>query len=257
MGIKNNTMMKKKHFPSISIAILSLTLLISCNYINQTTKYSSDIKDSINLNGSITIQGRLTLIGTNNPPTGVNTVNISNKWVSRNNRTKLKGINQRVYVDKKGYYSITIEKGDTLVLIPNNLFYKTSIPNYTLANLNKNKTINFTLIPDSTNYKKLIQQRSELTERILENLHLIDTDTLLTITGIINNKETMKPLQNIDIVELGVPNTTGSVSHTFTDIQGYFKITVPKNSNIMINGFNLQSRLHFFPTRDTIINLKL
>ncbi|UVD79117.1 hypothetical protein NWE55_13445 [Myroides albus] len=214
-----------------------------------------------NLDGSITIQGRVTVKGSDKPLLGVTTMNVKNKWThSQELNSSYKGIktiaygeNKRVFVDKKGFYRITIDKKDTLVLIPTHSLYKR--PKY-YTGFTKNQILNIELEQTPETYlafkKKYKDSGIEQFEKYLKE---VNPEKIITVTGTIYDKKTKKPLYQKDINILNQENTRGSVSFHFTDKYGQFFLRVPQNSHLLIDAFKNPTNL--FPKNDTIVNIYL
>ncbi|WP_286428017.1 hypothetical protein [Myroides marinus] len=218
-----------------------------------------------NLDGSITIQGQITIKGTQKAPVGITTVNIKNQWAFAKNITRfLKesspkntiayGENKRVFVNKNGYYKITINKNDTISIIPTPYLYK--IPNE-ITGLTKSQVLNIELetspIEDIQNFEKNFPTGYNILSHLLQHAN---PDSLVTVSGTIRNANTGIPLENINIATSFLYNTRGGVSFHFTDQHGQFNIRIPKNSHISVNALQSNNR-NFIVKNDTVVNLKL
>lgn len=233
------------------ILLLSLCfigLIISCT--NSTTISPNNLVTLNDKNDSITIQGRVFVKGSDLPPVGINTVNISNKWNFYKKSLNAKGENQRVFVDTKGYYNIKIQKGDTLQFIPYSKLYKNTYKNYKLHGLDKSQTINFTVDIDSILYYKLQKDNSLSPFTYLD----LNPDKLFKTSGVIINKDTKKPMENVLISSVHDSNTLGNSTHCLTDENGKFSLNLPDKSLILIDPLN-PLRQQILVTKDTILTI--
>ncbi|MFD0700122.1 hypothetical protein [Myroides pelagicus] len=240
-----------------------LIFLFSCQQdkmqenLNSKTNYTNE-----NLDGTITIQGIVTLKGSNKPPLGVTTMNVKNKWnytkdftsaTSKRKKTAF-GENKRVFVRQDGYYSITINKYDTLVLIPTPYLYKKP---KNFIGLNKSQNLNIELEPLPLNVIQEFQKENSLGYNTFYNqLKTINPDSLITISGSVYNSITKKPLENIPITTSFIINTNGASTFHLTNRYGQFTINTPKKSHIVINGID-RNYIDFIAKNDTVINLNL
>ncbi|MDM1354812.1 hypothetical protein [Myroides marinus] len=219
-----------------------------------------------NLDGSITIQGKVTLKGSQKAPLGVTSMNIVNKWTfskdltkfvkegSPTNKTIAYGENKRVFLNKDGYYKITISKNDTLMLIPTPYLYKQPKQ---ITGLTKSQIINIELEALPLEVMRDLEKRSSSAYATFYNyLKNVNPDSLVTVSGTIYKAKTKEPSENIYIVSNFSNNTMGSATHHLTDKYGQFTIKTPKNSSLLINGISPNS-FSFTPKNDTIINLYL
>lgn len=236
----------------IGIAILNLSIACSNPVpINQDT--GNNLKQ--NLDGSITIQGRVLVEGTNEPPKGITAVNIANKW--KFSTPDGIGQNEAVFVDKDGYYVITIQKGDTLTLMPSILYYKSNTPQYTLINLDHNQTHNFTIKLDSTNYKNAAKNAPDFLQEIEKEFDRVNLKKMVTISGTVINKTTGKPISGLPVSQRLIRNSTGSGSLHLTNKEGQFTITVPQYSTIDFNVLSKTRSATLYTSKDTIVNIQL
>ncbi|MHC5310950.1 peptidase associated/transthyretin-like domain-containing protein [Myroides sp. LJL116] len=243
----------KKIYYLLSLCIIGL--ILACN--NQSTK-NKENKDILttNLDGTITIKGRVLVQETNQPPKGINTINISNKWKFEIKERGVKGENQRVYLDKNGYYQITIEKGDTMQFIANNIIYKQSLIHYKVADFTKNSTINFTVKTDSTPYLDGISKFPQAKPLLDKFLNDTDPEKTFNFSGTIINKETNKPINGLPIFINYHQNTIGTTAHHLTNEQGEFKLNVPYNTLLRFSASNSPNRTQkIYVTKDTIANI--
>lgn len=247
----------------LTICLITLFFLFSCKDKTQSIalepKQTTDLE---NIDGSITIQGRVTIKGTNKSPLGITTMNNKNQWfftkdLTKPSATKKKialGENQRVFVNKEGYYRITINKNDTLALIPAPYLYKQP---KLITGLTKSKVVNIVLEALPLEVVRDFEKKSPLGYNAFVNqLKDIDTDTLVTVSGTIYNKDSSSPLKNIPVTTSFVSNTDGVSTFHLTDKYGQFTIKVPKNSHIVINGM-AKNYNDFVAKNDTIINLNM
>lgn len=248
---------------ALYICLINLLFMLSCQNKEQTNSTEPQhTTNQENLDGSITIQGRITLKGTEKTPLGITTINNKNKWVftkkltnhlSTKNKTAL-GENQRVFVNKNGYYKITIDKNDTLVLIPSPYLYKH--PKF-ITGLTKSQTLNIELeaLP-----LKVIQEFEKQTplgyQAFIKQLKNANTDSLVTVSGTIYKTNSEIPLENVPITTSFVLNTSGASTFHLTDNYGQFTIRTPKHSHIVINGMK-KNYTAFVVKNDTVINLKM
>ena len=250
----------------IITCVVSLFIFMSCQ-----DKQLNTIEQPLpnfyleNLDGSITIQGRITVKNTDNAPLGVTSVNIKNKWAFSKDITKFikkespkktiaYGENKMVFVNKQGYYKITIDKNDTLAFIPDKLLYKQ--PKY-ITGLTQNQTINIELEPLPQQIIQDFEKNNPAAYQAYYNfLNTVNQDSLITISGIVNKKKTKTPLENIYIVNSFLYNTEGASSFHFTDKYGQFSLKSPKNSQILITDGH-SNHIDFTAKNDTIINLYL
>lgn len=243
--------------------LIILFFLLSCQNKkkdNSTDPQQSSCQD--NLDGSITIQGRITLKGTKEVPLGVTTMNIKNKWVFTKDLTKplatkkkiALGENLRVFVNKDGYYRITIDKNDTLALIPMPYLYKR--PKF-IVGLTKSQTLNIELEALHLEVVQNFEKESALGYKAFyKQLINVSPDTLITISGIIHKVNSSIPLENVPITTSFVSNTNGTSTFHLSDEYGQFIIQTPKNSHIVINGM-ASNYVDFLAKRDTVLNLKI
>ncbi|MCC9041961.1 hypothetical protein LNQ81_04500 [Myroides sp. M-43] len=227
---------------SLTIAFILLMLTTSCGF-----------------NNSIIVKGKVTLENTSTPPLGITTMNIKNKWQWKNDTLNAYGDNVKTYVNKKGYYKIKIQKGDTLVLIPNSILYGRNNKKYTYSNITKSKTLDIQVTQDSlaiNNYLKLFSKYPELELNFKKNLQDSDPDTLIQVSGHIYSKKTNRPLKNVDIGPAFIDNTLGIAFYHLTNNKGEFSITIPKGNILSILALSKNS-VHLSPKNDTIINLSL
>ncbi len=237
------------------LLLVTITFLCSCKQTKQES-----IRQT-NIDGSITIQGRVISKTTQAPPIGLTTMNIKNKWTfskdlskAYNGKKKIaNGENQRVYVDKQGYYSITIDKNDTLVLIPTDFIYQK--PKH-FTGFTHNQILNIELEETPKALKDFQNKyKNNGYEIFAKHLELINPNKLIKIAGVITDQTTGKPLNQKDINILYQNNTNNSPTFHFTDSLGQFFLQLPQNSQLIIDAFN--HRKHLTINRDTIINLKL
>ncbi|MDM1328387.1 hypothetical protein [Myroides odoratimimus] len=250
----------------IITCVVSLFIFMSCQdkQLNMTEQPQPSICLE-NLDGSITIQGRITAKNTGNAPLGVTTVNIKNKWAfSKDITSFLKeespkktiayGQNKMVFVNKQGYYKITINKNDTLAIIPDKYLYKKPKQ---ITGLTKSQILNIELEPLP---KKVIQDFEKKNPSAYQTyynfLNTVNQDSLITISGIVSKKKTKTSLENIYIINNYLYNTEGVSSFHFTDKYGQFNIKSPKNNRIIITA-NMTNYIEFTAKNDTVINLYL
>lgn len=250
----------------IITCVVSLFIFLSCQdkQLN-TTEQLQPSTCLENLDGSITIQGRITVKNTNDAPLGVTTVNIKNKWAfSKDITSFLKeesprkkiayGENKMAFVNKQGYYKITIDKNDTLTLIPDKFLYKK--PKY-ITGLTKSQILNIELEPLPQQIIQDFEKKNPLAYQNYYNfLNTVNQDSLVTISGIVSKKKTKTPLENIYIVNSFLYNTEGASSFHFTDKYGQFSLKSPKNSQILITDGH-SNHIDFTAKNDTVINLYL
>ncbi|MHC5354714.1 hypothetical protein ACYSNX_11180 [Myroides sp. LJL115] len=227
------------------IPMLFAGLLLSC-----TNSIDNNLRS--NLDGTITIQGRVLVEGTNTPPQGINTLNITNRWIDSN-----KGENEMAYIDKKGFYRITIQKGDTLKLMPNYLIYKKRIHKHTITDLHKNQIINFTVHLDSTVYKEIIQKSPNSKKKLDKLLNNINPNKLISISGTVLNKNTGKPIVGLPISPISIENAKGLGSFNLTNEYGQFSIRVPQNISVGFNTLHENRSTYVTASKDTILTLTL
>ncbi|WP_158963478.1 hypothetical protein [Myroides fluvii] len=237
---------KTKHILLPSSSILILFLFYACSSM-RSNKIQHD---------SIVIQGRVTLQGTDAVPLGITSVNIKNKWVWKDENLEAYGENKRVFVDKKGYYKIHIQKNDTLVFIPNHILYGNNIDQYTYSNLNESQTLNVQIKKDTNTYEALTKNNPVLKANLEKHLKDLDLETLVTVSGTIFSKETHKPLKNVDVSSAFNNSTFGTATYHLTDEKGEFKFQLHKGSLFSVLSLSPNS-IEFYPQRDTIINLYL
>lgn len=235
-----------------SLVILSISIACS-DLIPIDQNISKELKT--NLDGSITIQGRVLVEGTNEPPKGITSVNIANKWKYKTPDGN--GQNEAVFVDKDGYYLITIEKGDTLILVTNGLFYKSKLPSYTLINLDHNQIQNFTLQVDSTNYNNIVKNAPHNLVEIEKEMDRINIQKMVTISGTVLNKNNGKPISGLPVSQRFIRNAVGTASFHLTNKQGQFSISVPQYSSIGFNSLSKTRTATVYASKDTIVNITL
>ncbi|MDM1096679.1 hypothetical protein HXZ81_08475 [Myroides odoratimimus] len=250
----------------IITCIVSLFIFLSCQDKQLNTTEQLQTSTCLeNLDGSITIQGRITVKNTTHTPLGVTTVNIKNRWdfskdITRflkeesSKKTIAYGQNKRVFVNKNGYYNITINKNDTLSIIPISYLYKTPKD---ITGLTKSQILNIELEPLPQKVIQDFEKNSPVGYKAL-SLFLKDVvpDSLVTVSGTIFKSDTRTPLENIYITTNFLYNTRGGNSFQFTNKHGQFNIKVPKNSHISINPLQ-SNNPNFIVKNDTVINLKL
>lgn len=247
--------------------VVNLFIFLSCqdkqlNTIEEQSQPSTCLE---NLDGSITIQGRITVKNTESVPLGVTTVNIKNKWdFSKDITSFLKeespkktiayGENKRVFANKQGYYKITIDKNDTLAIIPDKYLYKQPKQ---ITGLTKSQILNIELEPLPQKVIQDFEEKNPIGYKALSRfLQDVNPDSLVTVSGTISKSDTRTPLENIYIITNFLNNTKDGTSLRFTDKHGQFNIKVPKNTPITIDPFR-PSYINFIAKNDTVINLKL
>lgn len=238
--------------------IITYLLLLPFLIPNSKTLDSSKNKIHYSSNDSITIKGKVFIKNTKEAPLSLTTINIKNvwNWIDNDLNKGLLGENKRVYVNKKGNYSIKIKKGDTLVLLANTKLYKRDRA-HIIENIQDNQTINFVLTPNDLALEET-KQNSVVYNNLLNHIKTVNPEKLVTVKGQILNKETQKPIRAIPISQPWVYNTNNAITFHLTDSLGKFSITVPKGDLISINSLAQESkRLVFSPQNDTIINLQL
>lgn len=239
-------------YNSILYFLLIGVLLTSCK-----SNFNNHIVTSITDNDkNIIIQGRVSVLGTNSAPSGLTTVNIKNKWVWKDESQKAYGENKRVFVDKKGYYKITIEKGDTLVVVPNHVIYGRDTNKYTFANLDKSQTLDIELTKDEIGYQSLISDNQVLKSNIDNLIKNVDPEHLVSVSGTIKSKKTNQPLKNVDVSSAFNNNVMGIGTYHLTDQFGNFDLKVPKGNLCSIQALSANA-IRFTAQKDTIINLYL
>lgn len=218
-----------------------------------------------NLDGSITIQGRVTLKGSQKAPLGVTTINITNKWIYTKDLTKFiknpsdekiiaYGENKRAFVNKDGYYKITMDKNDTLMVIPTPYLYKQPKQ---ITGLTKSQILNIELESLPLEVVQNFEKRNSSTYNVFSNyLKNVNPDSLVTISGTIYKANTKERLENIYIVPSFSNNSTGASTYHLTDKYGQFTLKTPKNSPIIVNGTK-PNYVALIVKNDTIINIHL
>ncbi|MFD0701285.1 hypothetical protein [Myroides pelagicus] len=249
------------------IIVATYLILSFCLFSCQENKRSNSIESEQNysqenLDGSITIQGKVTLKGNQKAPLGVTTMNVKNKWVYTKDMSKPSakkkrialGENKRVFINKDGYYKITISKNDTLALIPAPYLYKA--PKH-ITGLTKSQTINIELEALPLETVEDFKKQNPLGYQVFYNqLKSVNPDSLITISGTVYSAKSKKPLNNISVATSFIANTNGVATFRLTDKYGQFTIQSPKNNHIVINGL-ARNYVSFVAINDTIINIKL
>lgn len=242
-----------------ALIILSITTFSCQRAVTDKISEVSKIQNvtNENLDGTITIQGKVTVKGTNNPPVGITTMNVLNKWVTKADGKQFSGENKNVYVDKNGYYNITIQKGDTLVLIPNQYLYD-NFRNYRFTNLQQSQILNIEINQDLQKLEKLKND----TPIVFENLQkfLLDSekaDGLVTVAGTVYSEQTKKPLKDIVVLNTFLRNTKDTGAYHLTNDTGQFFLVVPKNKEIAVNPLSPNNNFRFSANQDTIVNIFL
>lgn len=234
----------------LSLCIFCLGLIMACDKLPvQSTENTPALH---NRHEKITIQGRVIDKNTNEPPQGIHTVNIANKWKFYKESMKSRGENERVFVNKDGYYSITIKKEDTIQFIPYHQYYKQNKPTYKLYGFENNQIINFYV--EAKNL--LIQEEIENNISTKSELLNLNPSKLVTLSGTVLNKETGKPIENITILSVYDTNTSGGSTQHLTNEEGHFMITLPQNSLVVINPLT-PSKVITNVQKDTIITYYL
>lgn len=246
----------KLHYTTIYASIFSFFLIGIVLTACKTNSTHLIVKSATNNDKNIVIQGRVLVQGTDSAPLGLTTVNIKNKWVWKDESQKAYGENKRVFVDKKGYYKITIEKGDTLVVVPNHVIYGRDTNKYTFANLDKSQTLNIELIKDEIGYQNLINSNEVLKSNIDNLIKNVNPEHLVSIRGTIKNKKTNQPIENVDVSSAFNNNVMGVGTYHLTDQLGNFHLKVPKGNLCSILALSANP-LRFTAQNDTIINLFL
>ncbi|MDM1398200.1 hypothetical protein HX049_13590 [Myroides odoratimimus] len=250
----------------IITCVVSLFIFLSCQdkQLN-TTEQLQPSTCLENLDGSITIQGRITVKNTNDAPLGVTSVNIKNKWAFSKDITKFikeespkktiaYGENERTFINKNGYYHITINKNDTLSIIPISYLYKTPKD---ITGLTKSQILNIELEPLPQKVLQDFEKNSPIGYKTLSLfLQNVNPDSLVTVSGTIYKSTTGTPSENIYVITDFLNNTKRGASLRFTDKHGQFNIKVPKNSSITIDPFQ-PSYINLIAKNDTVVNLKL
>lgn len=244
----------KTHYTTIYTSIFPLLLigilLAACKSNTHTTRRVTDN------NENIVIQGRILVQGTDSAPLGLTTINIKNKWIWKDESQKAYGENKRVFVDKKGYYKITIEKGDTLMVIPNHIIYGRDVSKYTFANLDKSQIIDIEVNKDEAGYQNLINSNEVLKSNIENLIKNVDPEQLVSVRGTIKSKKTNQPLKNVDVSSAFNNNVMGIGTYHLTDQLGNFDLKVPKGNLCSIQALSANA-IRFTAQNDTIINLYL
>lgn len=239
--------------------LLLLTIIISVMACKkeQTPVKNSPLPDT-NLDGTITIQGRITVEETNLPPKGITSVNIKNKWKWKDDSIDppFYGENEKVYADKNGFYSITINKGDTLVVIPNQNLYE-SYKKHIYTNLQHNQVLNIHIKEDKNKRNRIKKEKPIVYESLMKHVSEADPEDLITVSGIVYSKESNKPLKGINVSLGFLTNTNDVATYRLTDKNGQFTITSPKNNLISINGLYYPNSVFFYPAKDTVVNVYL
>lgn len=226
-------------------------LLFACKAPILSNKASVQQRDN-----NIVIQGRVTVQGTASAPLGLTTINIKNKWAWKDMSLPAYGENKRVFANKEGYYKITIEKGDTLVVVPNHIIYGRDNSNYIFSNLDKNQTINVEITKDEVGYQQLIENNPILETNIKNHITNVNPEQLVSVSGTIKSKKTGMPLSNIDVSSGFNNNVLGIGTYHLTDNKGNFNLKVPKGNLCSIQALS-PNAIRFTAQNDTIINLHL
>lgn len=237
----------KSLYIKISTTLFAFILLCLTQVACKSTK--------LNTTG-ITIQGRVTVLGTESAPLGLTTVNIKNKWSWKDESLPAYGENKRVFANKQGYYKINIEKGDTLVIIPNHVIYGRDINKYTFVKLDKSQTINVEITEDKIGYQKLIENNPVLETNIINHIKNVNPEQLVSISGTIKSKKTNQPLKNVDVGSGFNNNVLGIGTYHLTDNKGNFNLRIPKGNLCSIQALS-PNAIRFIAKNDTIINLYL
>lgn len=234
----------------IVLLLSTLSFFTSCK-----TNFNQDKKliDNSNL---ITIKGRVIVQGTNSAPQGLTSINIKNKWAWKDESINAYGENEKVFANRRGYYKIKIEKGDTLVFIPNHIIYGRHSKDYTYIGLNKSQILNITIKEDKENYDSLLVDNPILKENLKRHLSSINPDRMVIVSGVIYSKKTLKPLKNVDVGYAFNNNTKGTSTHNLTNQNGEFKMSTPKGNLFTIRSLS-KNPVHFYPQKDTIVKLYL
>lgn len=229
------------------ITLLTLIVCISCegHYEKQS--------DSITKNQIITIEGHITIENTKNPPKGINTINITNRWNWENKMLNAKSDNVKAYVSKNGYYKLNIKKGDTIKFIPSPLLYETNLPAYTITNINKNSIINFNVRKNKAihDYNLKLATTSKYHHHLI---NLVNPDSIISVTGQLKHPHTKENLENAYIVLSGIVNTEGTTAAHLTDSLGRFSVQIPSHAGLTINALDPANSMTLYPTKDTIIH---
>lgn len=237
------------------LSLFTISFFIACTNYPTTTESSNNSLTS-NVDGTITIQGKVSVYGSDLPPVGISSVTIANKWVFESKNKMVKGDNEKVYIDKNGFYRITINKNDTIKLVPSYLFYKTNLPQYALSNLDKSQVINFTVYPDSTAFKNVYNYSTKARVRLEKFIKNASIDTLVTVAGTVTNTK-KKPLINLPVSASFLTNSMGVGTYHTTNEAGQFIIVVPKNTPIRFNPLSRSRTAEVLATQDTIINISI
>lgn len=225
--------------------LLVIALFMGCNSLSEPSKL---------VDNKITIQGSVSVAGTDSVPLGLTTMNIKNKWAWKDKTLEAYGENDRVFVDKKGYYKIQIEKSDTLVLIPNHIIYGRDMAQYTFSGFTKDKILNITVKPQMQEYQAQIKDNAQLKVYLEKHLKTVNPEKLITIQGNIYSKKTQKPLKNIDVGSAFNNNTEGIGTYHLTDSNGSFSIKVAKGNMCSIYALS-PDVVRFYPENDTIVKI--
>ncbi|WP_254050359.1 hypothetical protein [Myroides sp. N17-2] len=204
----------------------------------------------------ITIQGRVTVQGTDSVPLGLTSVNIANKWVWKDEELKAYGENKRVFVNKKGYYSIQIQKGDTLIFIPNHVIYGRGSAQYTFTNISESQTLNVEIKYNKEAYLKQIKDNPVLEMNLNRHIKQVNPEKLISVSGTIYSKKSNKPLKNVDVGSAFNNSTHGTGTFHLTNNKGEFHLNVPQGNMCSIIALS-PNAINFYPQNDTIINLYL
>lgn len=246
MAINKNKQHSKLIITGILLCLL-FTALQACNSLNNSTSVKTT-------SSFITIKGRVTVQGTDSVPLGLTSVNIANKWVWKDDELQAYGENKRVFVDKKGYYTIEIQKGDTLTFIPNHVIYGRDL--YTFPNLQESQTINIEIKYDKDAYQKQIKDNHELKANLDRHIKEVNPEKLVSVSGTIYSKKSNKPLKNVDVGSAFNNTTHGTGTFHLTNSKGEFHLKVPQGNLCSIISLS-PNAIDFYPQNDTIINFYL
>lgn len=208
-----------------------------------------------NPDGSITISGKVTVAETGKPPLGITTMNVANKWVWQDPELNAYGDNEKVYVDKQGQYSITIQPGDTLMLIPNPLIYGRK-KRYLYTGFKHNQTLDIQVKEDAKSYAKLQKELPEAYENLQKHIQQSDPEQLITVSGTVISETTNRPVYRTMVSVGFVTNTKGTGTYHLTDKEGKFSIQLPKGNLLSINGL-MPNSVQLYPQSDTVVQIKL
>ncbi|MDR0229859.1 MAG: hypothetical protein LBI72_12475 [Flavobacteriaceae bacterium] len=134
------------------------------------------------------------------------------------------GSNNHTIMDRNGKFKIKVKKGSTVLFYPGSAYLSLK-----KSNITKNTKINV-----------ILQQRDS--KQLNPNPEIFNiTPKKYTITGIVCDADTKKPIEMVTISERWIYNEEYASRHTVTDKEGKFVFTVHQGNQLNIEGYYHQN----------------